>query len=91
VLIGQLEKNVFVQERQGHPYKEHSIQPTSLFPIHASVANRIEKLQRDFIWGGIGEEFKFHLVSWDKVCSLISEGGLGIHNLRMFSHALLGK
>jgi hypothetical protein len=35
----------------------------STFSIPASVANRIEKLQRDFLWGGIGEEFKYHLVS----------------------------
>jgi hypothetical protein len=24
----------------------------------------LEKLQRDFLWGGIGDEFKFHLVNW---------------------------
>jgi hypothetical protein len=39
------------------------------------VVNRIENLQQDFLWGGVGEEFKFHLVSWSKVCSAIS--GLG--------------
>jgi hypothetical protein len=39
----------------------------------------------------IGDEFKYYLVSWDKVCSLISEGGLGIRNLRAFNRALLGK
>jgi hypothetical protein len=50
----------------------------SLFPILASVANRIEKLQRDFLWGGLGEEFKYHMVSWSKVCTPISDGGLGI-------------
>jgi len=32
----------------------------SLFPISVGVANRLEKLQRDFLWGGIGDEFKFH-------------------------------
>jgi hypothetical protein len=63
----------------------------SLFPILASVANRIEKLHRDFLWGGLGEEFKYHLVSWSKVCSPISEGGLGIRNLRIFNRALLEK
>jgi hypothetical protein len=55
------------------------------------VANCIEKLQRDFLWGGIGEESKYHLVSWAKVCSPIFAGGLGIRNLRMFNCALLGK
>jgi hypothetical protein len=35
----------------------------SLFPIAATVANRIEKLQCDFLWGVLGEEFKYHLVS----------------------------
>jgi hypothetical protein len=34
-----------------------------LFPLLAGVASCIEKLQRDFLWGGIGEEFKYHLVS----------------------------
>jgi hypothetical protein len=63
----------------------------SLFPIPSSVVSRIEKLHRDFLWGGIGEEFKYHLVSWSTVCSPISEGGLGIRNLRIFNQALLGK
>jgi hypothetical protein len=42
-------------------------------------------------WGGLGEEFKYHLVSWSKVCTPISEGRLGIKNLLMFNCALLGK
>jgi hypothetical protein len=42
---------------------------------------------------GVGsiEEFKFHLVSWNKIGSPISEGGLGIRNLRLMNQALLGK
>jgi hypothetical protein len=43
----------------------------SPFPLPTGVANSIKKIQRDFLWGGIGEEFKFHLVSWTKVCSPI--------------------
>jgi hypothetical protein len=39
----------------------------------------------------MGEEFKHHLVSCAKVCTRISEGGLGIRNLMLFNCALLGK
>jgi len=62
----------------------------SLFPIPVCVATCIEKLPRDFLWGGMGEEFKYHLVSWAKVCTPISKGGLGIRNL-VFNRVLLGK
>jgi hypothetical protein len=41
--------------------------------------------------GGIGEEFKYHLISWPKVCSPIFERGLGIRNLRLFNRALSRK
>jgi hypothetical protein len=39
----------------------------------------------------MNDDFKFHLVEWDKVCSPIDEGGLGIRNMRWFNQALLGK
>jgi hypothetical protein len=63
----------------------------SLFPIPTDVAKRIEKIQRDFLLGGLNDEVKLHLVDWDIVCSPISEGGLGIRNVRKFNQALLGK
>jgi hypothetical protein len=50
----------------------------SLFPIPMSVAHRLEKLQRDFLWGGLNEETKFHLVKWAKIYSPMQDGGLGI-------------
>ena len=31
------------------------------------------------------------MVNWDKVCSPIADGGLGIRKLRVFNPALLGK
>ena len=49
-----------------------------LFPLSAGVANRIEKLRSDFLWDGLDEEFKYHIVSWSKVRSSIFEGGLGV-------------
>jgi hypothetical protein len=35
----------------------------SLFPIPALEAKHIEKIQCAFLWGGISEDFKYHLVS----------------------------
>ena len=63
----------------------------SLFPIPLGVAQRIEKIHRDFMWGGLGEEFKYHLVGWDRVCQPIRCGGLGIKNLVLFNPAILDK
>jgi hypothetical protein len=63
----------------------------SLFPIPMSIARRIEKLQRDFLWGGLEEEHKFHLVNWHQVCTPLSGGGLGIRDVAIFNKALLGK
>jgi len=35
----------------------------SLFPIPVSVAKKLERLQRKFLWSGMGDETKFHLVN----------------------------
>ena len=58
-----------------------------LFTIPTHMANKIEKLQRDFLWG----DRKIHLVGWDKVCAPIANDGLGIRKLTTFNKALLGK
>jgi hypothetical protein len=52
-----------------------------LFPIPIGVAIRLKKLQQDFLWGGINEEFRFYLFSWSKICSLKQTGGLGLKKL----------
>ena len=51
----------------------------------------MEKLQRDFLWTGIGDDRKIHLVNWSKVCRLVKNGRLGIRCLRRFNYALLTK
>jgi hypothetical protein len=63
----------------------------SLFVVPASVAHRIEKLQGDFLWGGLGDEFKFHLVNWRTIRAPIQQGGLGLRRIIPFNQALLGK
>ena len=46
----------------------------SLFEIPMRIAKRIKKIQGDFLWGGVGDEIKFHLVNWSKVCMQTEEG-----------------
>jgi hypothetical protein len=46
----------------------------SLFPIPMSVAKRLEKVQRVFLWGVMGDESKLHLVNWNQVCRPLHSG-----------------
>ena len=63
----------------------------SLFTIPKAVANGLECIQRNFLWGSSVESFKYPLVAWDKVCLSRELGGLGIRKLAPFNQALLGK
>ena len=63
----------------------------SLFVIPVAVADRLECIQRKFLWGSSKECFKYPLVAWEKVCLPIVWGGLGIRKFVHFNKALLGK
>ena len=63
----------------------------SLFIIPRKVSLRLEKIQRDFLWGGGASQSKPHLVNWSIVCIEKKDGGLGIRNLSRLNKALLGK
>ena len=49
----------------------------SMVRMPVIVAKRLEKLQRNFIWGGGALEKKAHLVKWEVVCTGKGLGGLG--------------
>ena len=63
----------------------------SLFRMPKLVAKRLEKLQRDFLWGGGSLERKIHLIYWEVVCTQKEKGGLGIRKIDLLNKALLGK
>ena len=63
----------------------------SLMCIPSVVRLRLEKIQRDFLWGGGALEKRPHLVKWDVVCSHKMKGGLGIRNFSILNRAFLCK
>ena len=63
----------------------------SLFVTPRKVRIRLERIQRDFLWGDLGDRSKIHLVKWSDVCKTKSFEGLGIRRLPSLNQALLGK
>ncbi|RVW40956.1 putative ribonuclease H protein [Vitis vinifera] len=57
----------------------------SLMCIPRVVRLRLEKIQRDFLWGGGALEKRPHLVKWDVVRSHKMKGGLGIRNFSILN------
>ncbi|PWA69727.1 RNA-directed DNA polymerase, eukaryota, Reverse transcriptase zinc-binding domain protein [Artemisia annua] len=56
-----------------------------------SVLSYLEKLRRNFFWGGSLESNKLAWVAWKKVCSPSTSGGLGIGRLQASNLAMLTK
>ncbi|RVX00658.1 hypothetical protein CK203_030413 [Vitis vinifera] len=57
----------------------------SIFRMPKSVVKRLEKLQRDFLWGGGNTGRKIHLVNWKVVCTQKDKGGLGIRRMGLLN------
>ncbi|RVW46613.1 Transposon TX1 uncharacterized 149 kDa protein [Vitis vinifera] len=53
------------------------------------VRMRLEKIQKDFLWGGGALDQRLHLVRWNLVCLERKKGGLGVRNLVLMNKALL--
>ena len=62
-----------------------------LFYLPRKVRLRLEKIQRDFLWGGGALEQRPHFVRLNLVCLKRKKGGLGVRNLALMNKALLSK
>ncbi|GAU24019.1 hypothetical protein TSUD_328220 [Trifolium subterraneum] len=72
------------------PFKFLGI-PVGANPASCCLLKSIEKIQRNFLWGGVAEERKVCWVKWNQICLPKEKGGLGVKNLELFNLALLSK
>ena len=63
----------------------------SLFRMPLKVCARLEKIQRQFLWGGSDQDRKIYLVRWAIVCMDKSKGGIVIKSFSKMNKALLSK
>ncbi|KAL9685973.1 hypothetical protein QQ045_023428 [Rhodiola kirilowii] len=61
-----------------------------ILPVPKGCIKRIESIMANFLWDSC-QNSRRHWVSWQKVCSLNSEGGLGIIPLADVKKAVLSK
>ena len=61
----------------------------SLLPLPRKVKLRLERIQRDFLWGGGSLDRELHLVKWATIWSERRDRGLGVKNLSILNKALL--
>ena len=62
-----------------------------LFGNLIKFVDRMEKIQRDFLWSGLKDNKRYHLVAWDNVYLPKCFGGLGMRKIRHLNNALLEK
>ncbi|KAK9668774.1 hypothetical protein RND81_13G086000 [Saponaria officinalis] len=63
----------------------------SVFKIPTTFCDELRKLISRYWWGHNQGERKIHWVTWQKLCTSKTYGGLGFRDYEMFNWALLGK
>ena len=58
-------------------------------PVH--ICDKLDKINRDFLWSSTNEKRRMHMVRWSKVIKSKDDGGLGIQATRAKNIALLSK
>lgn len=59
--------------------------------LPAAVCDRLDRINRNFLWGDSPDKKKIHLVKWDKVCKSKDSGGLGLKKAKDQNLAFLTK
>ncbi|KAG8379670.1 hypothetical protein BUALT_Bualt07G0113200 [Buddleja alternifolia] len=59
--------------------------------LPAGVCNKLDQLNRTFLWGGDSSHKKYHLVKWEDVIKQKVDEGLGLRETRSANAALLAK
>ncbi|XP_026417176.1 uncharacterized protein LOC113312657 [Papaver somniferum] len=63
----------------------------SIYKWPKKVIKSCERIIRNYLWSSNAEEKKCVTLKWNKVCTPLEEGGLGIRRLEDFNRALLMK
>ncbi|XP_058726723.1 uncharacterized protein LOC131598107 [Vicia villosa] len=63
----------------------------SFYKAPKKVIAEINKMQSNFLWGGLEEKRKLHWVKWNDLCLPVEKGGLVFRRLDQFNKALLLK
>ncbi|XP_058751317.1 uncharacterized protein LOC131624383 [Vicia villosa] len=63
----------------------------SFYKAPVSIYKEIRRIQANFLWGDKVSKKKIHWVGWDKVCTPLDRGGLGVRKIEEFNDALLLK
>ena len=63
----------------------------SLFKIPKSICDSINSLLARYWWGQTGAERKIHWLSWNKLCTSKTRGGMGFKDIHAFNLAMLAK
>lgn len=61
----------------------------SLLVVPSLIINKLENFMRNFLWGSMLENKKFHLFSWNQVCVSMEWGSLGKKRLSDVNISLL--
>ena len=58
-------------------------------PSH--ICDKLDEVNRDFLWGSMSEKRKLHLIGWSKIVRPKEDGGLEIQAAKAKNLALLAK